>query len=312
MGGTISVESQSGVGTVFTFTITTGISHTSLRQYVHFNTAGNEGKKVLIIDDNATNLTILKNQLEQWKLTPLLASSAMEALKILSQSDRVDLIITDMQMPDVDGLQLSQQIKSKYGIPIILLSSVGGENKRKNHELFSAMLNKPVKQQQLLRVVQAALRSDKIANPIAENSKQTQALSHEFAAKHPLKILLAEDNIVNQRLTTRVLNKLGYKDIQIAQTGLEAIEKFNEKFYDVILMDVQMPEMDGLEATRLIRTKQYQQPVIISMTANAMQDDKEKCIAAGMDYYVSKPIDVAQLVEALTKASDSFKPKIAR
>ena len=113
-------------------------------------------------------------------------------------------------------------------------------------------------------------------------------------------------------MTTRVLNKLGYKDIQIAQTGLEAIEKFNEKFYDVILMDVQMPEMDGLEATRLIRTKQYQQPVIISMTANAMQDDKEKCIAAGMDYYVSKPIDVAQLVEALTKASDSFKPKIAR
>ena len=160
MGGTISVESQSGVGTIFTFTITTGISHTSLRQYVHFNTAGNEGKKVLIIDDNATNLTILKNQLEQWKLTPLLAASAMEALKILSQPDRIDLVITDMQMPDMDGLHLSQQIKSKYTVPIILLSSIGDENKRKHHELFFAMLNKPVKQQQLLRVVQAALRSD--------------------------------------------------------------------------------------------------------------------------------------------------------
>ena len=122
-----------------------------------------------------------------------------------------------------------------------------------------------------------------------------------------MRILLAEDNVVNQRLTTRVLNKLGYKDIQIAQTGLEAIEKFNEHFYDVILMDVQMPEMDGLEATRLIRTKQYQQPVIISMTANAMQDDKDKCLAAGMDYYISKPIDVTELVEALTKASESFK-----
>jgi signal transduction histidine kinase/DNA-binding response OmpR family regulator len=306
MGGSISVESQPGVGTIFTFTITTGISHTSLRQYVYFNTAGNEGKKVLIIDDNATNLTILKNQLEQWKLIPLLASSATEALKILSQSDRIDLVITDMQMPDVDGLQLSQQIKSKYSIPIILLSSIGDENRRKYHELFSAMLNKPVKQQQLLRVVQAALRSDTTTDSLTEDSKQKQALSHEFAEKYPLNILLAEDNIVNQRLTIRVLNKLGYNDIQIAQTGLEAIEKFNEKFYEVILMDVQMPEMDGLEATRLIRTKQYQQPVIISMTANAMQDDKDKCLAAGMDYYVSKPIDVAQLVEALMKASESF------
>ena len=309
MGGTISVESQSGVGTVFTFTITTGTSHTSLRQYVHFNTTGNEGKKVLIIDDNATNLTILKNQLEQWKLTPLLASSAIEAMKILSQSDRIDLIITDMQMPDMDGLQLAQQIKSKYGLPIILLSSIGDENKRKHNELFFAMLNKPVKQQQLLRVVQSALRSDNVANPLAEDSKQNQALSHEFAEKYPLRILLAEDNIVNQRLTTRVLNKLGYKDIQIAHTGLEAIEKFNEKFYDVILMDVQMPEMDGLEATRLIRTKQYQQPVIISMTANAMQDDKEKCLAAGMDHYVSKPINLEELVSALMKAYESYAQK---
>ncbi len=178
MGGAISVESQSGVGTIFTFTITTGISHTSLRQYVHFNTAGNEGKKVLIIDDNATNLTILKNQLEQWKLTPLLAASATEALKILSQQDRIDLVITDMQMPDMDGLQLSQQIKSKYTVPIILLSSIGDENKRKHHELFFAMLNKPVKQQQLLRVVQAALRSD---NAVASHRRRFQTKASAIA-----------------------------------------------------------------------------------------------------------------------------------
>jgi len=239
----------------------------------------------------------------------LLASSAREALKILSQSHSIDLVITDMQMPDMDGLQLSQQIKSQYRLPIILLSSIGDENKRKHHELFSAMLNKPVKQQQLLRVVQASLRSSAVVPAIAEEVKQKQSLSQEFAEKYPLRILLAEDNIVNQRLTTRVLNKLGYKDIQIAQSGLEAIEKFNEHFYEVILMDVQMPEMDGLEATRLIRTKQYQQPIIISMTANAMQDDKDKCLAAGMDYYVSKPIDVDQLVATLIKASESYKIK---
>ncbi len=309
MGGAISVESQSGIGTTFTFTVRTGISHSSVRQYVHFNTAGNEGKKVLVIDDNATNLTILKNQMELWLLTPVLASSANEALNILCQQPDFDLVITDMQMPDMDGLQLSQQIKTKYNLPIILLSSIGDESKRKHPELFSAVLNKPVKQQQLSRVVQSALRPDVALAAVAEESKGKQILSKEFAEKYPLRILLAEDNVVNQKLTMRVLGKLGYKEVDIAQTGLEAIEKFNEQFYEVILMDVQMPEMDGLEATRLIRLKQYHQPVIISMTANAMQDDKDMCIAAGMDGYISKPINLDELVDALVKAFDSYKSK---
>jgi signal transduction histidine kinase/ligand-binding sensor domain-containing protein/CheY-like chemotaxis protein len=309
MGGGISVESQSGVGTTFTFTIRVGISHVSLRQYVHFNTAGNEGKRILVIDDNATNLSILKSQLEQWMLTPVLASSGKQALEILEQPERFDLVITDMQMPDMDGLQLSENIKTKYGLPIILLSSIGDENKRKHPELFTAVLNKPVKQLQLSRVVQAALRPGPATPAVAEEPGTKQVLSQEFAEKHPLRILLAEDNIVNQKLTVRVLNKLGYKDVEIAQTGLEAIEKFNEEFYEVILMDVQMPEMDGLEATRLIRLKQYQQPVIISMTANAMQEDKDMCIQAGMDSYISKPINLDELVDALTKAFDSYKPK---
>src|SRR5688500_15219229 len=137
MGGAISVESESGVGTTFTFTITGGMSQSSIRQYVHFNTSGNEGKKVLVIDDNATNLTILKNQLEQWMLKPVLAASAQQALDILASCDGFDLVITDMQMPDMDGLQLSQKIKSKYSLPIILLSSIGDENRHKHPHLFS-------------------------------------------------------------------------------------------------------------------------------------------------------------------------------
>jgi signal transduction histidine kinase/ligand-binding sensor domain-containing protein/DNA-binding response OmpR family regulator len=309
MGGAISVESESGLGTTFTFTITSGVSHESLRQYVHFNTVGNEGKRVLVIDDNATNLTILKNQLELWTLCPTLASSGKEALEILNQSEhRFDLVITDMQMPDMDGLQLSQRIKTKYNLPIILLSSIGDESKRKHPELFSAVLSKPVKQQQLSRVVQEALRPDSNAM-VVEEQKVKQLLTEEFAIKYPLKILLAEDNIVNQKLTTRVLGKLGYKNVEIANNGLEAIEKFDEVFYEVILMDVQMPEMDGLEATRLIRMKQYHQPVIISMTANVMQEDKDTCIRAGMNEYISKPIDLEELVGALIRASESFKPK---
>jgi signal transduction histidine kinase/ligand-binding sensor domain-containing protein/DNA-binding response OmpR family regulator len=310
MGGTISVESESGVGTVFTFTITTEVSYTSLRQYVHFNTSGNEGKKVLVIDDNQTNLTILKGQLEQWLLSPVLASSGKEALEILARPEQFDLVITDMQMPDMDGLQLSQLIKAKYTVPIILLSSIGDESKRKHASLFSAILNKPVKQQQLSRVVQAALRPESTPTGPMEDAKQKQTLSSDFAQKYPLRILLAEDNVVNQKLTLRVLHKLGYREIDIAQNGLEAIEKFNEQFYEVILMDVQMPEMDGLEATRLIRTKQYQQPVIISMTANAMQDDKDKCLQAGMDGYIAKPINIEELVESLIKAFNSYKPKL--
>ena len=309
MGGAISVESESGVGTVFTFTIRTEVSYTSLRQYVHFNTSGNEGKRVLVVDDNMTNLTILKGQLEQWMLAPVLASSGKEALEILT-THHFDLVITDMQMPDMDGLHLSQQIKAKYAVPIVLLSSIGDENKRKHSTLFSAVLNKPVKQQQLSRVVQSALRPETAITGSIEESKGKNTLSSAFAEKYPLKILLAEDNVVNQKLTMRVLHKLGYRDVEIAQTGLEAIEKFNEKFYEVILMDVQMPEMDGLEATRLIRMKQYQQPVIISMTANAMQDDKEKCIQAGMDAYIAKPINIDELVESLIKASDSYRPKL--
>jgi len=312
MGGSISVESESAVGTTFTFIISTAISHTTIRQYVHFNTAGNEGKKVLVIDDNATNLMILKNQLEQWQLNPVLASTGKQALEILGASEHFDLVITDMQMPDVDGLQLAKEIKLKHNLPIILLSSIGDESKRKHASIFSAVLNKPAKQQQLFRVVQAALRPDSPLTSVVEEAKPKQALSQEFAEKYPMRILLAEDNIVNQRLTIRVLNKLGYKDIQIAQNGLEAIEKFNEQFFEVILMDVQMPEMDGLEATRLIRLKQYHQPVIISMTANAMQDDKDKCMAAGMDHYVSKPIDLDELVDALIKASEHYKRKKVR
>jgi CheY-like chemotaxis protein len=212
-------------------------------------------------------------------------------------------------MPEMDGLHLSLQIKKQYNLPIILLSSIGDESKQNNPGLFSEVLNKPVKQQQLYSAVQTALKPETLGTSVEELPVKP-VLSDDFAIKYPLAILLAEDNIVNQKLTMRVLSKLGYKDVAIAQNGLEAIEKFNDQFYEVILMDVQMPEMDGLEATRLIRQKQYQQPIIISMTANAMQDDKEQCIRAGMDEYISKPINLDELVNALIRASESFKPKV--
>jgi CheY-like chemotaxis protein len=208
-----------------------------------------------------------------------------------------------MQMPDMDGLQLSQHIRKKHtAVPIILLSSVGDESKKKHPGLFTSVLAKPVKQQQLNHEIQAALRPD-LHTAQVENPKTDQVLSEDFATKHPLRILVAEDNPVNQKLTLRVLGKLGYHQAEIAQNGMEVIEKFDELFYDVILMDVQMPEMDGLEATRLIRLKQYHQPVIISMTANAMAEDREACMRAGMDDYISKPIKLEILINLLEKWS---------
>jgi CheY-like chemotaxis protein len=142
MGGTITVESHEGVGTIFSFTIKSKASQESIRQYVHCNTVGNEGKKVLLVDDNATNLTILKTQLELWKLSPTLAISAKQALDILTYQEGFDLVITDMQMPDMDGVQLSQRIKAKHPrLPIVLLSSVGDESKKKYPDLFTSVLS---------------------------------------------------------------------------------------------------------------------------------------------------------------------------
>jgi signal transduction histidine kinase/DNA-binding response OmpR family regulator len=306
MGGATSVESKVGGGTTFSFTMKTSVSQESLKQYVHFNTAGNEGKKILIVDDNNTNLSILKTQLEQWKLTAITATTAAKALELLSQSN-FDLVITDMQMPETDGIQLAQSIKAKHpSMNVILLSSVGDESRKKYPDLFSAILNKPVKQQQLFKTVQSVLKHD--ANTMQPQEQKTkQILSEEFAKKHPLRILVAEDNQVNQMLATRVLSKLGYLQVELANNGAEAIEKWKANLPDVILMDVQMPEIDGLEATRTIRQEQKRQPFIISMTANAMQDDREACVAAGMNEYVSKPIKLEELMLALEKASETLR-----
>jgi signal transduction histidine kinase/CheY-like chemotaxis protein/ligand-binding sensor domain-containing protein len=302
MGGSIMVESEQGIGTTFSFAINSEESQESIRQYIHCNTAGNEGKTVLLVDDNVTNLKILKTQLEHWKLSPTLAISGKQALEIVALYEEFDLVVTDMQMPDMDGVQLSERIKAKHPqLPIILLSSVGDENKRKHPNLFTAVLNKPVKQQQLCLTIQSALRPEDTFT-VAQMGNTRQVLSEEFAEKFPLRILIAEDNPVNQKLATRVLNKLGYKQIDMAHNGLEAIEKSAEQFYEVIFMDVQMPEMDGLEATRQIRTRTTgERPVIIAMTANAMQGDREECLRAGMDDYLSKPIKLEFVVSILEK-----------
>ncbi len=307
MGGSISVESVEGLGTTFSFTIRTLKSTQSIQNYVVCNLTGSEGKRILIVDDNTTNLTIMKAQLEQWKLVPTLANSGRHALEILPHTS-FDLVLMDMQMPDMDGVALAQSIRqSSPTLPIILLSSAGDEQAKSHADLFSSILIKPVRQNTLCNHI---LNEFKKHGRVPELPKNTSALSVNFSDKHPLRILIVDDNPVNQRLAEKVLNKLGYLP-EIATNGHEAVEAVRQKQYDLILMDIQMPEMDGLEATRQIRKLTSIQPVIVAMTANAMQGDKQECLKAGMDDYISKPFKPNDLVGLIEKWSGTIHDRIA-
>lgn len=305
MGGDITVESELKKGSTFKFTLKTKPGSENIRKYASFNTSANDGKKVLVIDDNITNLAIIKTQLEMWKLSPTLASSGKQALDILATETRFHLIITDMQMPEMDGVGFAKIVKAKLPeVPIILLSSVGDETKARYPHLFDSVLTKPVKQQQLFDLVQLELKT--IANTVKpEESKQT-ILSENFAENNPLNILLVEDNLINQKLAMRVLTKLGYKP-ELANHGREALDMLEKKNYELILMDVLMPEMDGLEATNYIRKNHEYQPAIIAMTANALPEDRDACLKAGMDDYITKPINLEILVSVLKSFADKLK-----
>jgi len=300
MGGDIGVESREGKGTTFSFHVQLRVSENAVPTYVQYNTGGLEGKRVLFVDDNATNLLILKTQLESWKMVSVAARSGEQALDILSRGERFDLVITDMQMPVMDGAGLTQQIREAYpSLPVILLSSLGDERSKQYATLFASVLTKPVKQSVLCHSILTALRYQ--GEPLV-TEQRSRHYDVEFARKYPMRILLAEDNPVNMKLAVRVLNKLGFEP-QTAGNGLEALEALKKEAYHLVLMDVQMPEMDGLEATQQIRLLEIPQPKIIAMTANAMQGDREQCLQAGMDDYISKPIKIDEFVKIVEKCA---------
>jgi signal transduction histidine kinase/CheY-like chemotaxis protein/ligand-binding sensor domain-containing protein len=299
MDGNIKVESEAGQGTTFSFTIKTNVSQQSIRTYVHNNLTNVSGKKILAVDDNATNLTIIKNQLEQWHQQPFLASSGKEALYMLAENSDFDLIISDMHMPEMDGIEMSTKIRKLYPqIPIILLTSLGDESHKNYPGLFASILTKPVRHQVLnTHILNLLKQTNKTSVELKHVALQQQPIGQ--TEHFPLSILLAEDDSTNQDVEIRILNKLGYYP-DLAQNGREVLEMSEAKNYDVIFMDVQMPEIDGREVTRIIRKRVGAQPVIAAITANAMQGDKEECIAAGMDEYLAKPISfkkIASLIE---------------
>ena len=213
MDGEMHVESMAGQGSTFSFTIKTTIGRKVLNSYTQHNMADLQNKKILVVDDNMTNLAILKSQLEIWKLMPILTDSAKGALEILANDNEIELVLTDMQMPFMNGLELAKNIKKQYpSIPVILLSSIG-EDYSKENELFYSILNKPVRQHVLSKHILEALQPQHNSKTMAENVQPK--LPGNFSEKHPLEILVAEDNAVNQKVILHILNKLGYKPVLV-------------------------------------------------------------------------------------------------
>jgi len=314
MGGRMWAESQPGQGSTFYFTIAAQAA-TSLFPETPEDDQQTQlaNKRLLIVDDNAINRKILTLQTQAWGMLPHAAASGPEALEWLHRGERFDLAILDMQMPQMDGVDLAAQIRQLPGcreLPLLILSSMGRPNETLLQGAdvnFAAFLSKPIKQSQLYNVLTEALGTQPIQlkpTPVPARPVDTQP-----GQKLPLRILLAEDHLVNQKLALFLLEKLGYR-ADVAANGLEVLEALHRQPYDVVLMDVQMPEMDGLEASRRICQdwSPEERPWIIAMTANAMQGDREQCLAAGMDDYLSKPIKVEALVEALQRCPSRCQP----
>ncbi len=317
-------------GSTFYFTITaTEVDDDLERIESHYQPAELAGKRVLIVDDNATNRKILTLQTESWGMVSQAASSGVDALQLLQQLPNFDLAILDMQMPDMDGVMLAAQIhnQSSYRtLPLVMLTSIDQINACPSDQYdFAICLTKPAKQAQLHASIAQVLQG--LPNRITTCRLRSAAEDMRLAEKHPLRILLAEDSFINQKVALLMLQKMGYR-ADVAGNGLEVLQALHRQPYDLVLMDVQMPEMDGLEATRHIRyagtakpgktktiNKSYlelheqsdqsnpafQQPWIIAMTANAMRGDRKACLEAGMDDYVSKPIRFEELVEAIRR-----------
>ncbi len=303
MGGTMWATSDgAGKGSTFHFTIQATpakLPETTSRTLIGEQTEL-VGKRLLLVDDNLTNLKILSLQTGKWGAVAQAFAHPAEAINALEKGDAFDLAVLDMHMPDMDGITLAREIRRlRPELPLILFSSLGLRDVNAEDGLFTTYLAKPLRQSQLFDTLVTLFEPGETVKAAPKSSAKPKT-DPDLAKRHPLRILLAEDNLVNQKLATRLLEQMGYR-ADVASNGVEALESVARQTYDVVLMDVQMPEMDGLEASRRINKDHSDgnRPRIVAMTANAMQGDREMCLEAGMDDYIAKPIRVDRLVEAL-------------
>jgi CheY-like chemotaxis protein len=282
------------------------------------------GQPVLVVDDNATNRRILEEVLSNWGMEPTLVDNGQAALaemrRVAAAGKPFPLVLLDVMMPEMDGLMLAEHIKQHpelVGVPIIMLSSSDRrtDSTRCKELGIATYLTKPVKQSELLDAILTAIGT--LPSPAPGAAAPAQDGTHELLREpsRPLRILLAEDNAVNQQLAIRLLEKKGHT-VAVAATGAAAVAALEHATFDLLLMDLQMPEMDGFEATALVRAKEKstgRRLPIVAMTAHAMKGDRERCLGAGMDGYISKPIHakelfetIANLVSPTTRAEQPF------
>ena len=304
MGGNMWVDSKEGAGSTFHFTVSLPAAAQNLARLPTAHPVL-IGQRVLIIDDNVTNRMTLRRQLLLWEMVPMEAPDIDEALAMLQQGRNVDVVLLDAQLPGVADLEGVRQLRSQSDLqqtPLILLVPVNQRNlrQRRGALAINATLNKPIKPAELYDVLLRQLDTSAAAPSL--NALQQQPPITGVQHRRPIHILLAEDNVVNQKVAARMLERLGYR-ADIVQNGAEAVAALQKENYDVVLMDVHMPEMDGLEATRHIRRerKRGRRPYIIALTAAALPEDEEKCMEAGMDDFITKPVRTPDLNTVLER-----------
>jgi len=312
MGGRMWVESKPDEGSTFHFTVVVDPVGSRPRPWVVPSQAQLAGRSLLVVDDNATNRRILSELARGWGMEVQAVVSGAEALALLRDGRIFDLAVLDMHMPGMDGAMLAagiRRLRAPGRMPLVLLSSIGAREEVGDPTLFSAYLTKPAKPSQLLETLASLLKDEPaLKRPVSAHPFVAAVTA---AATRPERVLLAEDNAVNQKVALLMLSKLGFR-ADVAADGNEAIDAVTRQRYDIVLMDVQMPEMDGLEASRKIGERwpeRRDRPWIIAITANAMRGDREACLAAGMDDYISKPIKTEELAAAIERALKAIRGK---
>ena len=336
MHGKMWVESVPQKGSTFHFTLPLQAAPEAPRVTIERPQVQLKDLRLLIVDDNPTNCRILTLQASKWGMIPRGIQNGRQALEVLRSGERFDLAILDMQMPEMNGLTLANEIRKlpeAATMPLVLLTSmsVGSDHPDIVGGMFASCLNKPIKPVQLLEVLVRVISG---ANALQNKTPANAKLDPSLASRLPLRVLLCDDNVINQKVALRLLQQMGYR-AEPANNGVEALAALDKQSYDLIFMDLMMPEMGGLEATMEIRRRQQHQTefpnfknpiIIVAMTASAMQGDREKCLAAGMDDYLAKPVRledmrgiiekwgakaVATAISAVTNGSFSSSPSAA-